>query len=292
MGSIHFENTARREWWAVHIEAWQRSGLSQGRYCKKHRLTRQVFARWLRAVDDAKTLQHKPHRKRRRDDSNLCKSRRSIAVQAFWAMHVEALNWSGLTVTHYAAALKISAYSLRRWRDVFEAEEMSVDWRARLHPSALPRASTRTSSAAKEFGVENRLTDAPNANRAQGERTSRRTFTAEQKLAIVLECERPGATVSAVARAYQLATSALFRWRAELGYGRKEGVRLARARVAGARAGGNARSEAAPLVLHELLPKPDGMEAVELTDGRRVFALVGADPEAVRRQVAEREVAS
>jgi hypothetical protein len=29
-------------------------------------------------------------------------------VQAFWAMHVETLKWSGMTLTHYAAAAKIS----------------------------------------------------------------------------------------------------------------------------------------------------------------------------------------
>ena len=66
MGPKHFENKARREWWAIHIEAWQRSGLSQAGYCKQHRLTRQVFARWLRAVSDAKALEHQRHRKRTR----------------------------------------------------------------------------------------------------------------------------------------------------------------------------------------------------------------------------------
>ena len=66
-------------------------------------------------------------------------------------MHVEALNWSGLTVTHYAAALKISGHSLRRWRDLFEAEEISIDWRAHLHPSARANLSTSAkTSAAKE----------------------------------------------------------------------------------------------------------------------------------------------
>jgi len=33
----------------------------------------------------------------------------------------------------------------------------------------------------------------------------------------------------------------------------------------------------------------DGMTAVELSDGRRVFAPEGSDPETVRRHVAERE---
>jgi hypothetical protein len=49
-------------------------------------------------------------------------------------------------------------------------------------------------------------------------------------------------------------------------------------------------ASSAPLILHDLLRSPDGMTAVELTDGRRVFAPEGSDPNAVRRQVTEREM--
>ncbi len=42
-------------------------------------------------------------------------------------------------------------------------------------------------------------------------------------------------------------------------------------------------------MLQDLLPVPDSMTAVDLPDGRRVFALAGADPEAVRVHIAERE---
>ena len=44
-------------------------------------------------------------------------------------------------------------------------------------------------------------------------------------------------------------------------------------------------------MLPDLLPVPDGMRTVDLPDGRRVFAPEGADPEAVRRHVADRETA-
>jgi hypothetical protein len=44
-------------------------------------------------------------------------------------------------------------------------------------------------------------------------------------------------------------------------------------------------------VLHNLLPTPDGMAAVDLLDGRRVFAPGGSDPDAVRRHVLEQETA-
>jgi hypothetical protein len=46
-----------------------------------------------------------------------------------------------------------------------------------------------------------------------------------------------------------------------------------------------------PLVLHDLMPIPDTMIAIDLNDGRRVFAPAGSDPEAVRRHVTEQEAA-
>jgi hypothetical protein len=53
VGPNHFQNKARREWWSIHIEAWQRSGLSERRYCRMHRLTGTTFTRWLCAIMDA-----------------------------------------------------------------------------------------------------------------------------------------------------------------------------------------------------------------------------------------------
>ncbi|MER8523747.1 hypothetical protein NKI48_31785 [Mesorhizobium sp. M0644] len=39
-----------------------------------------------------------------------------IALQAFWGKHVEAMNWSGLGLAEYAAALGLSPHALRKWR--------------------------------------------------------------------------------------------------------------------------------------------------------------------------------
>jgi hypothetical protein len=294
VASKHFENKARRQWWSVHVEAWRRSGLSRTRYCRVHRLTEATFDRWLKSLEGAEAarkaaelLREQRRLRRRRGQSALCKSKRSIAVQAFWAMHVEAMTWSGMAAAHHAAAHNISAISLRRWRDRLDSGEVEVDWRARLHPSALAQISTRTSSAAKETVVISGLAGTPPAEPPRDGGPSRRSFTDEQKLAIVLECKQPGAAVSAVARTHQLAASALFRWRADLGYGRKDKAKLAAVRTPGARSdsGGEA------MVLHDLLQPLDGMAAVDLPDGRRVFAPSGADPDAVRRHVAERELA-
>ena len=37
---------------------------------------------------------------------------RNRALQAFWVMHVEAMNWGGMSVREYAAALHLSPTSL------------------------------------------------------------------------------------------------------------------------------------------------------------------------------------
>ncbi len=113
-----------------------------------------TFDRWLKETGDVKALAHLVKPKPRRGNSPLCPSKRSAAVQAFWAMHVEALNWSGLTAKHYAAAHSLSADTLRRWRGMIAAGEVAIDWRTRLHPSALPKISSDISSAAKGCSPE------------------------------------------------------------------------------------------------------------------------------------------
>lgn len=291
MAARRTENKARREWWLLHIEAWQRSGVSQRRYCRTHRLGENNFRKWLHRLVDANLLQggaknalDKRLKSRRRRHAPVSRDRNCRAARAYWAMHVEALNWSGMTAAQYADALDISVHSLCRWRNLLDAEEIPEDWRARLHPSALARISTSAKLRLKESGVETVLTAGPNVGPGQDGRANRRRFTDEEKLAVVLECERPGASVSSVARAHQLATSVVFRWRSELGYGRKEEVRLASVVCPG--------GDAAAVVLQGLIAVPNGMDALDLPDGRRVFAPVGADPDAVREHVARRSTAS
>jgi hypothetical protein len=53
-------------------------------------------------------------------------------------MHVEAMNWSGMGVREYASGLRLSPHALRKWRDRFENAEVTIDWRAHLHPKCLP----------------------------------------------------------------------------------------------------------------------------------------------------------
>ncbi|WP_040594374.1 IS66 family insertion sequence element accessory protein TnpA, partial [Mesorhizobium metallidurans] len=160
MNLRHFENKARQSYWVVHVEAWRRSGLTRTEYCRVHRLTKDTLDRWLKyfAGNDAarkqaecqaelrrqKRLEERAKRQKKQARRRFAISTdvRNRAVQAFWAMHVEAMNWSGMGVREYAAALHLSPYSLRLWRDRLDEGEVEIDWRAHLHPSARPAVST------------------------------------------------------------------------------------------------------------------------------------------------------
>jgi transposase-like protein len=234
----------------------------------------------------AETERDERRRRRKGRRFKLSEDKRN---QAFWAMHVETLNWSGMTVRQYAAAAKLSKHSLRRWRDLIDSGEVAIDWRARLHPGARPKISSDVSSAAKDLAVETELTGPPTAGPQYDRRSNRRSFSDEQKLAIVMESEAPGVSVAAVCRHHDISTSMVFRWRIQFGFSAEQPARLVPVAVAGTEKTGSADVNGRALVLEELLPVPDGMTAVDLSDGRRVFAPEGADPEAVRAHVAERE---
>lgn len=292
MGPKHFQNKVRREWWAIHIEAWQRSGVSRAVYCLQQGLDEKTFARWLNALageEAARKLteyqtelrrekrreeREKGLRKRRRNAFGISTDMRHRGMQAFWAMHVEAMNWSGMGVREYAAALSLSPTALRTWRDRLDQGKVTIDWRAHLHPSARPVVSTSASQPASESSLTAAADGAPRAPAAP----TRRFFSDEQKLAIVMESEQPGATVSGVARKHGIVTGLLFRWRVEAGVAQKKRARLASVALAD------------DTVSTRLRWPPEGMMVVDLPDGRRVFATVGSDPDVVRARVANGEI--
>jgi hypothetical protein len=294
---------AHSPYWSLHVEAWRRSGLSRADYCVRHGLKVKIFTRWMKhliGVEEARKHADQLRELRRKERAQQRKApprpthrfgartdMRSRAIQAFWAMHVEALNWSGMSTDEYANALLLSPYALRKWRARFDDGEVEIDWRAYLHPSARPWFSTRTSDSTKKPPVESVLTTAPELEPAPPATRSRRNFTDAEKHAIVLETERPRATVSQVARDHGIAPSILFRWRAALGFSKAKSANLVAVRIADER--GICDADAAASVLQDILQIPPGVVAVELADGRRVFASPGSDPEAVRQYIAQRE---
>lgn len=273
---------------AAHVAAWRESRFSVARYCRQQRIARAGFVRWVIAVEATESPVNaeelSPLARRRERGIKLPTTMKNQATQAFWAMHVEALNWSGMRLRAYANALHLSRYSLKKWRDRIAAGKVEGDWRRLLHPSARPPLSTSARPSAKPETPETSLTDTSGADLETAIRSTRRSFSQKEKLALVLETERAGATVSGVAREHRLVPSTLFRWRVELGFGhpRARPAKLAAVQLETATAGNAGKPI---LALDDLMPQPPGMKAIELADGRRVYAPPDPDPEAGRRHV-------
>ena len=298
MNLKRFENTAHRSFWLVHIEAWQRSGLTRTAYCRQHRVSKHTLDGWLKhlAGEDAARkhaeyqaelrrqqkleIREKRRKIRARRRFGVSTEERNRALQAFWAMHVEAMNWSGMGVREYAAGLHISPTSLRIWRDRLDEGEVEIDWRAHLHPSARPVVGT----SAKKSRPESSLTGHPKDDPGPPRSPVRRFFSDEQKHAIALESDQPGVSVSAVARKHGIVTGMLFRWRVQFGVTQKKRAKLAPVVLPD--------DTPATLALQKLVRPPDGMIAVDLPDGRRMFVPEGSDPAAVRAQIGDVGTAS
>ena len=297
MNLRHFENKARQSYWVVHVEAWRRSGLTRTEYCRVHRLTKDTLDRWLKyfAGNDAarkqseyqadlrrqRRLEERAKRQKKRARLRFAVSTdvRNRAVQAYWAMHVEAMNWSGMGHAEYAAALGLSRHALRIWRDRLEESSDEMDWRSLLHPSARAQLSSAANCARRQY----RLTP-----EAMDGRSNRRRFSDEQKRAIVQETEKPGVAVAQVCRRHGIATSMAFRWREEFGLTARKAPQLALVELAEGAEGG----PPALAALRDLVRPPDGMVAIDLDDGLRVFAPAGTTSAAVKRHLAGKEKAS
>nr|WP_169804968.1 transposase [Sphingomonas asaccharolytica] len=271
----------------MHIEAQKKSGISVAEYCRKQGLSYDAFRTWRRSIDAWEAQKSEERARWRRRSKPLCPDKRLKATQAFWAMHVEAWQWSGLHLRDYASTHRLSPYSLKRWRVLFENEEIVVDWRTMLHPSALPLISTKIGTGAKEKAAAERLTAAIEADAPPPKRATRRRWKTEEKIALLLQAERHGSTITSVAQAHGIATSVMFRWRDQLGVGKDDPAVILPVRLV---AGHERSGSATPSLLADLLPRPDGMIEVALADGRLVFAPEGSDPEAVQREVTTQEL--
>ncbi|MES0096635.1 hypothetical protein [Mesorhizobium sp. M0019] len=125
---------ARRSWdkaknayWSSHVAAWYRGRFEAEEYCRRCKLSTTTFELWARHLvspedrrkrgEYLRKLHHErlkrqsrkgPPKRRKRPARYRYGARTDtgpIALQAFWGMHVEAMNWSGLGLAEYAAAL-------------------------------------------------------------------------------------------------------------------------------------------------------------------------------------------
>jgi hypothetical protein len=287
----HFENKAHQSWWLIHIEAWRQSGLGRTKYYRQHGLTTTTFDRWLNYVagkeaarkhaeyqaglrrQQRREAQEKRRKRRARLRFGVSTDVRNRAVQAFWAMHVEAMNWSGMSMREYAAALHLSPTSLRKWRDRLDDGEVDIDWRAHLNPSARPVAGTSANRTPRETG----LTAPPERRRSGAASATPATLLHRRTEARHSPGERPGRRQRLAGRAQaRIVTDLLFRWRVQFGVVQRKRAKLAPVALIDA---------PTTLLLRDLVQPSDGMTAIDLPDGRRVLAPAGIDPHAIREHV-------
>jgi len=123
---------AHSPYWSLHVEAWHQSGMDRTVYCRQHGLSIKTFGRWMKHLiskEEARKhaeylleLRREERRQQREKNGKRRQKRRyavstdirSRAIQAFWAMHVEAMNWIGMGVREYAASLQLSPTSRRK----------------------------------------------------------------------------------------------------------------------------------------------------------------------------------
>ena len=79
-------------------------------------------------------------------------------------------------------------------------------------------------------------------------------------------------SVAAVCRRHDISTSMVFRWRIQFGFGAEQPARLVSVAVAGTEKTAARVSTDVRSCCRIFSPVPDGMTAVDLPDGRRVFA--------------------
>jgi len=150
MGSRHFENKARQSFWLVHIEAWRRSGLSQ-RSLSKHRLARNVFARWLKylAGEEAARKHVEYQRELHREERRQQREKRGKKPQRrrYGCEHGRAQQGRPGVLSDACRSDELERHgrwricgcsvafagSLRKWHGRFEDGEVEIDWRAHLH---------------------------------------------------------------------------------------------------------------------------------------------------------------
>ena len=167
---------------------------------------------------------------------------------------------------------------MRKWRDRLDEREVEIDWCAHLHPSARPVVGTSASQSAAESSLTAPSNDTPHAPSTP----ARRFFSDEQKLAIAMESGHWERRFPALLASMGSSRGCLFRWRVQFGVAQKKRAKLVPVAVA---------DDIAARVLRDLVQPPEGMMAVDLPDGRRVFATAGSDPDAVRARVESGEIA-
>ena len=204
------------------------------------------------------------------------KAAKRTELESFWRAHLKGWRRSDLNQREYCELHGLPLKRFGNWRAKLRHEEpgsaRKLLWR---RGGGLEHMSKHM----PEEGRSTRSSSIPSAR--SGCPGRRRTFSKADKKRIVDETERPGASVSGVARRYGIGTRLLFSWKKELAPAARTETTFLPVTVTDATDQPAEAPAPVPVIVERTAP---GIE-VELVGGRRVRFDRDADPETVRRLV-------
>ncbi len=207
------------------------------------------------------------------------KAAKRSELELFWRAHLDGWRRSDLNQREYCELHGLPLKRFGNWRAKLRHEEpASAGKLLYRRRGGLRHMSRHMSYKEIEQGQTGYI---PTARSTLP--SGRRRFSTADKKRIVEEAERPGASVSGVARQYGITTRLLFRWKKELVPEAKTETTFLPVTITDAvdHPAEVPSSTPAPVIVERSAP---GIE-VELVGGRRVRFDRDTDPEVVRRLV-------
>jgi len=215
------------------------------------------------------------------------KAAKRSELETFWRSHLEGWRRSDLNQREYCELHGLPLKRFGNWRAKFKHEDdvprRKLLWRRggglRHMPGHMP---TKETVLAPATYIPSASATPPNG---------RRQFSTADKKRILAEIDRPGGSVSGVAKRYGISVPLLFRWKRELTASPRTTFLPVTVTESPTQSGGSAddpqpaSTTPAPLIVERSTP---GIE-VELKGGRRVRFDRDTDPETVHRLVTRLE---
>jgi transposase-like protein len=197
-------------------------------------------------------------------------------LESFWRAHLDGWRRSDLNQREYCELHGLPLKRFGNWHAKLKHEEPALAGKLLYRRGGGLRHMSKEIPSAPSSYIPLARSTPPGA---------RRRFSTADKKRIVEEAERPGASVSGIARQYGITTRLLFRWKKELVSAAKTETTFLPVMLTDVPEQSPEASQSlprpAPVIVERSAP---GIE-VELIGGRRVRFERDVDPETVRRLV-------
>ncbi len=197
---------------------------------------------------------------------------KSMELESFWRAHLDGWRRSALNQRQYCETHGLPLKRFGNWRAKLRHEE----------PAGAGKLLYRRGGGLSHMSSHMTKEPVPYIPSARSTPPGkRRRFSEADKKRIVAEANRPGASVSEVARRYDIAARVLFRWKQDLTPNETTFAPVTLTDTPAQATVDRPVPESAPVIVERPAP---GIE-VELIGGRRVRFERDVDPEMVRRLV-------